>query len=276
MTAPKTLTHLNNLVEYANKQGKRSMPKFRYDGYMEIGQQMAQSKNPSERKEGLLMVALSHHAYGQLEQAMNVLDKYLELDNTHLNAVGAYLYLLRMHGRIQEAITLAENFFRSIPTSSHQTSLNDLLFQQVVSEYLHTIDSSFDTNKFDDPVWKDTFGWLADDEAIQQVHKNMKINQNIIQQANIDVALVQEVIQVSECLLGQFGNFAFSTNMHIHEPNDDLYIDMLVDGLSIDEMNELNEKWLDTMLDHQSSYPFDQVSRVLVNFRPRYKEQDHV
>ena len=90
----------------------------------------------------------------------------------------------------------------------------------------------------------------------------------VLKYTQIDRELFLEVMGVAIKTLSEFGNFTIGYRVNARHPNDDLIINIVSEQIDIELMNELNEAWLENILDHETDYEFNQISRLLVNFRP--------
>lgn len=254
MLRPKKV--IDSIVEYANIQGRWNLPNFKYTSWLEISDRL-----PDNRIEEAYMIkALTYYTNGELAEFREYAAKLHDISKTWV-AISIYMTSLHTNGMIKEAINVFNDYIKNencttIDPSilhSHMThcrwALENDSLKECYSRFRKDINNSLKENMEHTIAYND-----RDLELLNYV--------------GIDKNLFLEVMGVAIKTLSKFGNFTIGFDLSCNNPNDDLMINIFSDGIDYALMNELNEEWLDKIVDHDSEYGFKQLSRLLVNFQP--------
>lgn len=249
--------HIDAIVKYINIDGKWTMPKFRYDSYCEIAERMIASNSPFEHKDGLLLMGLCQYAYGNPLDALDSIRQFVAIDSSNIEIVGIYLALLSAHAKIDEAIWAYEQYYID------NDLVNDLHHANAFAHLSLVMRLGFNPSRI-----ATLFEIPNENHLINELYHTMQLETELIESANISPEIVREVVASAMSLLLSIGSYTVdSYQFRINEPNDDVYVDIMVRDIDDETMLELNDAWLDDIVSHQSTYSFSELSRVVVSFR---------
>lgn len=257
MLKPKAEKLVGRIIKYVNATGVWCMPKFVYDNAQEAANRLIASPDRYQKSEGYLLQGLTYFANGEHPYAITSLEKLFEFD-LNPEIMGLYISIVVSQGDIEKA----DCFYNKYKNSKNKMTF----FLEVI--LLNRV--SLDLNKSKSYIQE-----YVDQDVPEEYIELMKSNHRLIEEdlanirdANLDKALVQEVLAITTQVMTKIGNFNATFRSFVDKPNDDLHINMYASDIDYETMDKLNESWLEAMVEHESEYDFADLSRVLVNFRP--------
>lgn len=261
MGIPKTKKITSRIVAYANTKGKWSIPSFVYDQAQTVAQTLIDSSDPYNISEGHFLRSLAYFSNGEHSKAIVSFEDLFEFE-IRPDVLSLYITVLIKQGLLEKAGGVYDKYYVSNEVIVPQEKLfaSMLLLNRLSldvdkqNSYLRLYEKQDLPKGYMDAM-------LSNNEFIREDLDN-------IDKAGLDKALVQEVIAIATKTSAKIGKFKTIFRTYVNKPNDDLHINMYVDDLDFQTMDDLNESWLEAMVDHKSNYDFSDISRVLVNFRP--------
>lgn len=266
MLQPKAEKLVNRVITYVNDGGVWRIPKFIYDNAHLTADKLIASPNSYRKAEGYLLRSITYFSNGEHIHAIENFEKLFEFEHNP-EVMSLYMSTLISQGKIEDA----ESFYKTYKDSVEETTF----FLEIILLNRVALDLTKSSGYIQEYIDKDVSGRYI--EMIQSNHKLIEKDLTNIEAANLDKDLVQEVLAITTKVMAATGNFDATFRSYINKPNDNLYINMYISDIDFEVMDKLNESWLEAMVDHDSSYDFSEISRVLVNFRPEKEGLiDHV
>lgn len=261
MGIPKAKKITSRIVTYANTKGRWDIPSFVYDQAQEVAQKLIDSSDLYNKTEGYFLRSLAHFSNGEHSQAITSFENLFELE-VRTDVLSLYITVLIKQGHLEKASNIYDKYYVSEKVVVPQ----DKLFASILLLNRMLLDIDKQNNylrlyKQQDLPEGYMKAMLLNNEFIREDLANIAMS-------GLDKALVQEVIAVATKTSSKIGKFKTIFRTYINKPNDDLYINIYVDDVDFQTMDDLNEGWLEAMVDHDSNFDFSDLSRVLVNFRP--------
>lgn len=261
MGIPKARKITSRIVAYANTKGRWDIPSFVYDQALEVAQKLIDSSDLYEQTEGHFLRSLAYFSNGEHIQAITSFENLFEYE-VRTDVLSLYITVLIKQGYLQKASDIYDKYY----ISDEVIVPKDKLFASILLLNRMLLDIDKQNN----------YVRLYEKQDLPEGYiKAMLLNNEFIREdlanitmAGLDKALVQEVITIATKTSAKLGKFKTIFRTYIDKPNDDLHINIYVDDLDFQTMDDLNEGWLEAMVDHDSNYDFSDLSRVLVNFRP--------
>lgn len=249
----------NQVSEYSGYHTAWYKKTYNYDTW--IRQAFVLQNNPVTYSRGRYIECLAYYVTGKLDHAMAIAQQEIGGNRNYLII---YTTCLFMTGQIEACLSAFDRHYHPsndiIENAKRYTSM---------ATYALLIFDSEKANEYLKKIPATDIPYIMD--KIQEVQGNIDITALRLEQinrANLPLDLVKDVLQLSVKTMCKQGNYAFSVQFESLIPNDVLYITFHCEELSLDEMDELNNLWLDTIIDSELPYDFHQLSRVSVNFRP--------
>lgn len=257
MLKPKAEKLVGRIVTYVNASGVWCMPTFVYDNAQEAADRLIASSDRYKKIQGYLLQGLTYFANGEHPYAINSFEKLFEFD-LNPEIMGLYISTVVSQGDIEKA----DYFYNKYKSSLDKTTF----FLEVI--LLNRV--ALDLNKSNGHIQEYIDKGVSEEyiELMKSNHKLIEEDLTNIRNANLEKALVQEVLAIATQVITKVGNFNATFRSFIDKPNDDLHINMYASDIDFETMDKLNESWLEAMVEHESEYDFADLSRVLVNFRP--------
>lgn len=254
MALPEKVT--NSVAKYANRKGKWNIPSFNYNSWLEISDRLLQS-NPEE---AYMIKALTYYMNGELSTFLEYASKLFDISK-NFNTFNIYLTALHTNGELENTISVFDEYVENL--SSHDNY--SLLLRNHITYARYGLDNSTLERNYE------KFKKVLSKEMIDLIMNTIRLNErdlHILDFAGIEKNLFLEVMGVAMQTLNEVGNFVTGYRIQARRPNDDLVLSIYGQEIDSELMHELNESWLDKIVDHESAYGFEQLSRVLVNFQP--------
>lgn len=250
----------NSVARSANRKGRWDISKFHYNSWLEMSDKLA----TSNFEEAYMIKALTYFMNGEL---VKFLEYATELFNEvkNFNTFNIYLAAVHINGQLENTTRLFDQYIDELSSADnyHLLLANHFTYARYALDNA-TLERNY--KKFEKRLDAETRGFLL--ETIKLNERDLKT----LDFAGIDKALFLEVMGVAIQTLGELGNFVTGYGIRARRPNDDLILSIHGQEIDIELMHELNEAWLDKIVDHESTYDFKQISRVLVNFQPGNSE----
>ena len=261
MIAPKAEKITSRIIDYANKDGRWQMPSFVYDMAQKISNNLINSSDIHSQIDGYFLRGITYFANGEHEDALTDFESLFDLELAP-SVLSLYITILLTQGYLEKADIAYKKYYDTKTSDIPHASL----FTNIILLHRMTLDLDRAKAYIQNYTNRD-----LPKRYIELMQENLIIIEedlNNIAAANIDKALVQEVLSVATRTMGKLGKFRSTFRTFIHQPNDDLFISVYTDNIDFELMDELNESWLEAMINHESNYDFEEISRVLINFRP--------
>ena len=261
MIVPKAEKITSRVIGYANQDGRWQMPSFVYDIAHKTSNNLISSSDTRNQIDGYFLRGITYFANGEHENALTDFESLFNLELAP-SVLSLYITILLTQGHLEKADSAYQKYYDTEKSSIPPPSL----FTNIV--LLHRM--TFDLDRAKAYIQNYTNQDLPE-RYIELMQANLALIEedlNNITTANIDKALVQEVLFVATRIMGNIGKFRSTFRTFVHQPNDDLYINVYTENIDFELMDELNESWLEAMINHESNYDFAELSRVLINFRP--------
>lgn len=247
---------VNSVARHVNRKGRWHVSRFNYDSWMELSDRISNSN----LEEAYIIKALTYYTNGELdhflEYATKLFDTYKNFDTFNI-----YITAVHTNGQLEHTINIFDEYVDHVSADEDY----HLLFRNHITHARYALNNSTLEENYE------KYQKVLDKEIRSLMFDTIKLNDRDLKTlrfAGIDKELFLEVMGVAVQTLSEFGNFVTDYGLHIKKPNDDLTLSIHGEKIDIELMHELNEAWLDKIVDHESEYPFDQLSRVLVNFQP--------
>lgn len=255
---------VDSVAKFANKKGRWSLTNFNYTSWLEISDRLLESN----LEDAYTIKALTYYTNGELSNFLEYATKLFEISKQP-STFNIYLTAVHTNGKIEDTIKIFDEYIDSL---SSKSTIRFLLSNHITYARYgldnHTLEKNYE--KFQD---------ILDDKIRGFMLNTIRLNNRdleILKFAGIEKALFLEVMGVAIQTLSEIGNFITGYRIHARQPNDDLTISIHGELIDIEIMHDLNEAWLDKIVDHESTYDFDQLSRVLVNFQPSPNTNEEV
>lgn len=255
---------VESVAKCANKKGRWSLTSFNYNSWLEISDRLL----VSNLEDAYTIKALTYYTNGELDKFLEYATKLFEISKQP-STFNLYLTAVHTNGKIEETIEIFDQYVDNLSSKS--------TIRFLLSNHITYARYGLDNNTLEKNFNK--FQGILDDKIRGFMANTIKLNNRdleILKYAGIEKALFLEVMGVAIQTLSEIGNFITGYRIHARQPNDDLTISIHGEKIDIELMNELNEAWLDKIVDHESTYDFNQLSRVLVNFQPSIKGSGEV
>lgn len=254
MTLPEKT--VSSVAKQANEKGKWNLSSFKYNSFIEISDRLLQSN----QEEAYIIKALTYYMNGELSTFLEYASKLFDVFK-NFNTFNIYLTALHTNGQLEKTISVFDKYVEelSTPEDCGLILLNHITYARYALD-----NATLERNH-------KKFHKILSKEMIDLIMNTMKLNQRdlgILEFAKIERGLFLEVMGVAIQTLNEVGNFVTGYTIKAKHPNDDLILSIHGQKIDIELMHELNESWLDKIVDHDSEYSFEQLSRVLVNFQP--------
>lgn len=253
---------IDNILEnYINKDGEWYNNQFHYTSWMTIADRLIANH---QYDEGYLLKGLVSHIFGYHEDAKNAA---LLLMNYAFNNQSVTLYIISLYNGGQTRLAYQEfnRLFNGVSLSDY--SINDLLIKFALAQVL--LDTEAIKYMVDEIA--NTPSLMIDDKILVTASKFLsqsEANTKAVDYARINKDMVIDVLAIAIEQFYAKVNGLLGIEMEINSPNDDLVVTIFSEQINKDNMLELNEAWLERMLDYEGEYDFTDLSRVLVNYRP--------
>lgn len=258
MASPDKLA--NSVARNANRKGKWDISKFQYDSWLEMSDRLV----ASNFEEAYMIKALTYFMNGEL---VSFLEYATDLfDNVkNFNTFNIYLAALHINGQLENTTIVFDQYIDQLSSvDNYHLLLNNHITYARYALNNTTLEKNY--KKFEKRLDAETKGFILETMALN------KRDLETLNFVGIDKDLFLEVMGVAIQTLGEVGNFVTGYGIRARKPNDDLILSIHGQEIDIELMHELNEAWLDKIVDHESKYDFKQISRVLVNFQPGSSE----
>lgn len=266
MSQPKAEKLVSRVITYVNEGGVWHIPKFVYDNALLTSDKLIANPNSYRKAEGYLLRSITYFASGEHIDAIDNFEKLFQFE-LNPEIMSLYMSTLISQGKVEDA----ESFYKMYKDSIDETAF----FLEIILLNRVALDLTKSNGYIQEYIDKDVPRRYI--EMLQSNHKLVEEDLTNIEGANLDTALVQEVLAIATKVMTATGNFNATFRSYIDKPNDNLYINIYISNIDFEVMDGLNESWLEAMVDHDSSYDFSKLSRVVVNFRPETEGLiDHV
>lgn len=258
MAAPDKIA--NSVARSANRKGKWNISSFNYNSWLKMSDRLISSN----AEEAYMIKALTYFMNGELPNFLEYATKLFD-EVKNFNTFNIYLAAVHVNGQLENTTSLFDEYIDELSNADNYRLLlaNHLTYARYALDN-STLEKNYE--KFKKRLDADTKGFIL--ETIELNKRDL----SILNFAGIDKALFLEVMGVAIQTLGEVGNFVTGYGIHARRPNDDLTLSIHAQEIDIELMHELNEAWLNKIVDHESTYDFEQLSRVLVNFQPGVSE----
>lgn len=247
---------ITSIANHINKCGRWNLSKFTYNSWLTLSDNLLNI----DIEEAYTIKALTYYANGESLMFLEYATKLIEVSEKQAS-FSIYLTAIHNSGLIKKSVELFDDYIkRNQYFNIEHTLLRNHATHSRCALENETLEKCYD--KFQ--------GILSDELKsimMQTIYYNNQ-DLEVLKYAQIDKELFLEVMGVAIKTLSEFGNFTIGYRVNARYPNDDIVINIVSEQIDIELMNELNEAWLENILDHQTDYEFKQISRLLVNFRP--------
>lgn len=247
---------INSIANHINKCGRWSLSRFTYNSWLILSDSLLSI----DIEEAYTIKALTYYANGENLMFLEYATRLVEVSEKQ-SSFSIYLTAIHNSGLIEESVELFDDYIEHIqPFNIDYTLLQNHATHSRCALRNETLTKCY--NKFQSILSDELKGII-----IQTIDYNNQ-DLEVLKYTQIDRELFLEVMGVAIKTLSEFGNFTIGYRVNARHPNDDLIINIVSEQIDIELMNELNEAWLENILDHETDYEFNQISRLLVNFRP--------
>lgn len=247
---------ITSIANHVNKRGRWNLSKFTYDSWLKLSDNLLKV----DVEEAYTIKALTYYANGESLMFLEYATKLIEVSKKQ-SSFSIYLTAIHNMGLIEKSVALFDNYIEL----NQYSNIEHTLLQN------HTTHSRCALENKTLEKCYDKFQGILNDELKSIMMQTIDYNTQdleVLKYAQIDRELFLEVMGVAIKTLSSFGNFTIGYRVNARRPNDDVVINIVSEQIDIKLMNELNEAWLENILDHETKYEFKQISRLLVNFRP--------
>lgn len=254
MAQPKKITA--TIANHVNRCGRWNLSKFTYTSWLNLGDRLI----GVDPEEAYTIKALTYYANGDTLMFLEYATKLIEVSKKP-SSFSIYITAIHNNGFIEKSIKLFNQYIDSAqPSDIEYTLLQNHVTHSRCALDNNTLIKCYNKlqNIISDEL-KDVMSQTID-------YNNQDIE--VLKYAQVDKELFLEVMSVAIKTLSEFGNFTIGYRVNARQPNDDVTITIVSEQIDAELMNDLNEAWLENILDHKSNYGFEQLSRLLVNFRP--------